>query len=265
MLRVEVREDGQPPLPPIDLDDRVVVIGSDPAARVRLPAQVARGEHVRIEAGRWRSADGEGAIGDGVEIAIGAYRVRIAPAPAGAVSTPPQRTASLARELLRGLLGDGSAPTLEVERGPLVGAKRALAPPDSVLVIGRGDEATWVIVDEDLSRVHAEVRRGWDGVRVVDRESRNGTRVDGKPVREAPLHDGALVELGAVAIRFRDPAARAEAALLPPDAAPAAVPAVVAPVVRDRPAPATGNRAALYAAVVIAALAVAGLVWVLSS
>src|SRR6185437_1861680 len=92
------------------------------------------------------------------------HRVRVAPAPEGASATP-QRTESLARELVRSLLGANAAPSLEVERGEHAGAKRSLAPPESVLVIGRGDVAGWAIPDGDLSKAHAEVRRGWDGVR----------------------------------------------------------------------------------------------------
>ena len=278
MLRFEIREDGQPSLPPIDLDDAIVVIGSDPGARVRLPAAVAKPEHVRIEGGRWRGFDGaargEGAIGDGVELAIGGYRVRVAPAPVGVAPTPPQRTESLARELVRNLLGEGGAPTLEIERGPVIGARRALAPPESSLVIGRGDEATWVIFDGDLSRAHVEVRRGWDGVRVLDRGSKNGTKVDGVRATEAALRDGALLELGRIAIRFRDPAARADAFVTTDRAADPALATtdVSAPVPRVAPAaPAptsphsTSTPVAFYFVVAIAVLAIAGLVWVLAS
>jgi pSer/pThr/pTyr-binding forkhead associated (FHA) protein len=98
-----------------------------------------------------------------------------------------------------------------------------------VLVIGRGDGATWSIAHDDISRMHLEVRRTWDGVRVVDRESKNGVRVDGAKVADALLADGALLELGAVHLRFRDPAnpAPARAAADPPRAVVATAPTVV--------------------------------------
>lgn len=222
MLRFEIREDGSPPLPPIDLDDAVVVIGSDALARIRLPAGEAQPEHVRVSGGRYSSQEASGEVGEGVLLAIGRYRVRISPSPSGAAPTPPQRTESLAKELMRAMLGTDGAPTLEVERGPLVGARRMLAPPESVLVLGRGDGVTWSIVHDDISRTHLEVRRTWDGVRVVDRDSKNGIRVDGTKVREALLVDGALLELGAVQIRFRDPAN-------PAPARPVASPGVATP------------------------------------
>jgi FHA domain len=265
--RIEVSEVGQPALPAVDLAGDFSV-GSDPSATIRLPASAARGEHVRIEAARWRaigdvrvagevSAGGE--LGEGVTLELGNYRVRIAPAPSDAVAATPQRTASLARELVRGLLGSDGAPTLDVERGPLVGARRALAAPPSTLVIGRGDEAGWVIVDDDLSRTHAEIRRGWDGVRVVDLGSKNGTKVDGVRVTDAELHDGALLELGNFALRFRDPAERH----LRGDAKPPEV-AVAAPGIPEV-AQRARSSVVFYVALAILALALAGLAAVVGS
>lgn len=273
MLRFEISERDRP-MPAIDVPDAAVVIGSAASARIRLPAEVARPEHVRIDGRSWtllapatvdgepRAAGDRGSLGDATVIELGACRVRIRAAPAGAAATPPRRTESLARELVRSLLGDGAAPSLEIERGPHAGARRSLPPPEAALVIGRGDEASWVILDEDLSRAHAEIRRGWDGVTVADLGSKNGTRVDGKQLGRDPalLRDGAAILLGGVVMRFRDPAerhlrgepsaqgpppSRAGSAASPPDPVPGAWPMVV------------------YVA--IAGLALAALVWILAS
>ncbi len=278
MLRFEVGD-----APPIDLDESVIVIGSAAGARIRLPARVAQPEHVRIAGMRWQRRDSgdSGDIGaDGVVFAIGEHRVRVSIAPAGAIAAPAARTESLARELVRDLLGDSGAPTLAIVRGPVLGAKRALAPPESSLVIGRGDEATWVIFDGDLSRAHVEVRRGWDGVRVFDRGSKNGTRVGGVAVGEggAALVDGATIELGNVIMRFDDPAERhlrgepsastslPVAALFPssgrtiiesPAPGPVAAPM---PVARARSSPLI-----FYAALAVAALAASALVYLLAA
>ena len=222
MLRFEISEQDHGALPAIDVADDIVVIGSATPARIRLPAEVARAAHVRLEGQTWtllaesklggivRAAGDSGAIGHGIQLELGKYRVRVTAAPLGAAATSRQRTESLARELVRSLLGDGAAPTLEIERGTGTGTRRPLPPPEAVLVIGRGDEATWVILDEDLSRTHAEIRRGWDGVTVVDLRSKNGTQVDGKQVGSSPveLHDGQTLTLGAIAMRFHDPAER---------------------------------------------------------
>ena len=208
MLRVEVSEEGRAALPAIDLADEAFVIGSSPSARIRLPAAVARPEHVTIDRGTWRTADGSGALDDGHTFAIGTYRVRVGTAPAGAQPTPPQRTESLARELVRDLLGASGAPTLTVERGPHAGAKRTLPPPEASFVIGRGDDAQWIFDDPDLSKRHVEIRRTWDGVRAIDLESKNGTRLDTRVLRDAELRDGMRLELGGVMLRYRDPAER---------------------------------------------------------
>jgi hypothetical protein len=245
MLRFEVREVDGEPLPPVDLAEAVVVIGSAPDARIRLPAGAGTLEVRASE------------VGEGRTYELGRYRVRVAPAPAGAVAASPQRTESLARELMRNLLGAGGAPTLEVETGPRAGARRPLAAPESVLVIGRGDEAGWIIDDEELSRAHAEVRRGWDGAWVRDLGSKNGTRLEGEDVgeRAMELHDGAVVELGKLKMRFRDPA---EAHLRG------------GPVQRSSTSTSTSTSTthvsvAYYAAIAIAVIAVVGLVWILTS
>jgi hypothetical protein len=281
VLRVTVSEAGQPPLPAVDLEEPRVVIGSGAGARIRLPAAIAREAHLEVTPDGWRAlaevvVDGavrasgaSGPIAGGVVFELGAYRVRIEPAPPGTAASPPQRTESLARELVRGLLGAGAAPTLEIERGPGSGAVRALPPPEAALVIGRGDEAGWVILDEDLSRAHAEVRRGWDGVAIRDLGSKNGTRVDGARVGAdgAPLGDGARIELGKVALVFRDPAERHLRGATEP---PAAAPARAAPAASG-PAPAPGLSGpgptpwVRVVALAIAATAIAGLIWILAS
>lgn len=222
MLRFEISEHDRGSLPVVDLADDVVEIGSASNARIRLPSDVAQAVHLRIEGQSWtlladtklggmmRSAGDSGSIGHGMTLELGAYKVRISPSPSGSPATPVQRTESLARELVRNLLGEGAAPSFEIESGPHAGARRALPPPEALLVIGRGDEADWVILDEDLSRGHAEIRRGWDGTTIADLGSKNGTRVDGAKIGATPvmLADGAKVALGHVVLRFLDPAER---------------------------------------------------------
>jgi pSer/pThr/pTyr-binding forkhead associated (FHA) protein len=281
---VVVAEAEQAALPAIHLE-APFVIGSSLDARVRLPSSVAESNHVRVEAdGQWRalapiSGDApEGAVGEGATLTIGTYRVTITPAAADATPTPPQRTESLARELLRNLLGNSAAPTLEVERGPLAGAKRPLAAPESTLVIGRGDEANWIIDDDDLSRAHAEIRRTWDGIFVTDLDSKNGTKVAGVHIEEPTLlRDGMRFELGKVAFIFRDPTEKH----LPPAAARSPAPSrrasrdtgrLTTPrsdPSRARPTHGEPRRrpstAPFYIAVAIMLLALAGFVWVVTS
>jgi hypothetical protein len=255
VLRAQVSEEGTSALPAIDVDAAVLVVGSAPDAHVRLPA------HPDVPA---RDSIARDAVGDGITRTYGPYRVHIAPAPAGTRPTPPQRTESLARELARSLLGTGSAPSLEVERGPHAGARRSLAAPESALVIGRGDDAGWIILDEDLSRTHAEIRRGWDGTRLLDLGSLNGTKIDGVAVGQggAALHDGALVELGHLALRFRDPA---EAHLRPAPAR--AIAEQPSPPAKSTVSPTSDAPVSVlpfYLAMSLLVIALTGLVWILS-
>ena len=119
-------------------------------------------------------------------------------------------TESLARRLMRDLLGPPGAagPELVVEEGPVAGQRLALA--RSVLV-GRGEEAGWVLLDPDLSRVHAHVEVRADGVWLRDAGSKNGTRLDGAPLTTdeagVRLRDGARIRLGKTTLRFRERAA----------------------------------------------------------
>jgi pSer/pThr/pTyr-binding forkhead associated (FHA) protein len=116
-----------------------------------------------------------------------------------------------------------------------------------------------VIVDEDLSRSHAEVHRGWDGVTVADLGSKNGTRVNGSKVGATPvvLTDGQAITLGGIVFRFRDPAERHLRGDSLPEDAPA--PRVVA----DAPAAASTIPWTVvgYAAIIV--VAIGALIWIL--
>lgn len=269
MWRIEVQELGREPLPPVDLPGDELQLGSGARSAVRLPAAVARPRHLVLRKlgeaplriawvaehaisvqGQLRRAGDSGEVEAPLHLELASYRLTIGAAPAGSRMTAPARTESLARELLRNLLG-ASAPRLVVERGPEVGSSRMLGAPESRLRIGRGDEADWVILDEDLSRVHAELARTWDGALVRDLGSKNGTRVDGAPVPAgeagAPLRHGAVLELGGVRLRYLDEA----------EAASVEVPAAGPPVARAR----RGGSpwlALAAAALALAALAAAG-------
>jgi DNA-binding NtrC family response regulator len=68
------------------------------------------------------------------------------------------------------------------------------------------------IPDGRLSHEHARltlVRGRWV---LEDAGSRNGTRVDGEPVRQVPLCDGALIEVGRTFLLFREALPRSERA-----------------------------------------------------
>lgn len=277
MLRFEISETGNAALPPLDLaDDEPIMVGSSADARVRLPGRIAQSAHVRIANGAWvaiaevtvdgtpRKPGEGGALGDGVTLEISGYQIKVTRA-SSTQASPPERTESLARELVRALLGAGAAPAFEIERGPAAGSRRELPVPPAKLVIGRGDEAEWIILDEDLSREHAEVNRGWDGVTIRDLDSKNGTCVDGVAIDNAgrAINDGARIELGNVTLVFRDPAERhMQGPASEPPGTRVAAPRVAAPITQTTDGPSPWP---FIIAAAIAGVAIVGLAWILAS
>jgi pSer/pThr/pTyr-binding forkhead associated (FHA) protein len=88
------------------------------------------------------------------------------------------------------------------------------------MTVGRDPACDVSDADPRLSRRHAEFRLTPQGVTVKDLESRNGVRVNGKPVGEALLAPGDLVEIGHLTVRFVDdapidPAAQAFPTVVP--------------------------------------------------
>lgn len=69
-------------------------------------------------------------------------------------------------------------------------------------VIGADPRADIVLADPSLSRFHCEIEVDRGRPVLHDLGSRNGTHVDGVPVIEAPLRDGALLLLGRSQLRF---------------------------------------------------------------
>lgn len=75
--------------------------------------------------------------------------------------------------------------------------------------VGRDASCDIVIDDGTLSRVHLVFRKEGGRWTVRDAGSRNGSRVDGAPLRgeAVPLSPGAAIEAGAVRLTFLDAAA----------------------------------------------------------
>ncbi|MGA7669428.1 MAG: FHA domain-containing protein [Nitrolancea sp.] len=69
--------------------------------------------------------------------------------------------------------------------------------------IGRYPNNDVVLDHPTVSAYHAEVTLRPDGRHeLVDRESRNGTRINGSPVRSAILRDGDQITLGAITLHY---------------------------------------------------------------
>ncbi len=70
------------------------------------------------------------------------------------------------------------------------------------VVIGRSPECQIVLRDFGISRMHAKIVVGEEGVRILDLKSKNGTQVNGVPVVEAPLNDGDRILVGKSELTF---------------------------------------------------------------
>jgi hypothetical protein len=284
----------------LDVAAGPVTIGRAPGQSVRIIEEAVAAEHAVLHLGdRWLvearggalaidgaplPAGGRAPLRRGAHLALAGWTLIVEEPPPGAAAADPVRTASLARELVRDLLGGeagAAAPSLRIEEGPAAGQRLPLPPPPGRLVIGRGDEADVIVLDRDLSRRHLAFTREVDGVRVLDLGSKNGTWLAGQPVGAKPpgrlLAPGDRVVAGATALRLVDPAEDYLRELderlprAPTDAAPvveiAGEPTSPTTSLRLRPdppaepaAPAPPGPASLVPVIVAVAIAVAALV-----
>jgi len=70
------------------------------------------------------------------------------------------------------------------------------------VTLGRAADNDIVIGDKAVSREHAVIRRGDDGVFVVENRGSNGTTVNHLEVEQAELSDGDLITIGDTTLRF---------------------------------------------------------------
>jgi len=95
---------------------------------------------------------------------------------------------------------------LVVLNGPESGRRISLAAPPAFLRIGRGEECEVRLDDGSASRVHAVLHMHWDGVHLEDLGSKNGTLLNGDPVRYQRLRDRDEIQAGATTLAFSDAA-----------------------------------------------------------
>jgi transcriptional regulator with PAS, ATPase and Fis domain len=98
---------------------------------------------------------------------------------------------------------DGTTAVTLVLHGRL-GAELVRVPNGTSIVVGRAAPADVVLDDASLSRRHARISVKCSGVWVEDLGSKNGTRLDGKPVESGHLAPGSTLELGAVVVVLAD-------------------------------------------------------------
>lgn len=271
----------------IDLDREVVLVGRRSGVDVPLPHPEVGGVHLRVEregsavvlvdggapsgtkvGGELLAPGARRRLEDGdVVIVAGVFRLRYQARVSGTAEATPEKTAELARSMVRDVLASlgqsdpDAGPTLVVVAGPATGRRVALPLPERDVVVGRDESCELAIDDDDLSREHLRVHRTWAGATVAELGSKNGTRVEGAllvvGVSRALVHGDEIIA-GRTHLRYEDPTGdylrRVTVELPQPTASPTAPPVPAAPL-----------QAASFPwlAVGVALLAIAAAAWLL--
>jgi DNA-binding response OmpR family regulator len=94
--------------------------------------------------------------------------------------------------------GKNDVPILIGQSGPVTGQRWVLTKPEAY--IGRDPGCDIIIPDRQVSRRHACLRRVESGFELEDLGSKNGTHLNGSPLRGTqPLQDGDLIQVALVA------------------------------------------------------------------
>lgn len=97
--------------------------------------------------------------------------------------------------------------TLLVIHGVEQGARYELG--DRPAALGRGLQNEIRVLDTEVSRTHASIQRVGDGFVLTDRNSSNGTFVNGSAVRSRPLANGDQIQIGRTVLLFSQEGAAA--------------------------------------------------------
>src|SRR5262245_64330129 len=87
--------------------------------------------------------------------------------------------------------------------------ERVIELTDPVSVIGRAPECSIQVDVQECSRRQAHIERCEAGFKLVDLESRNGTKVNGKVANQHLLKTGDIIKIGKVTLKFEGDAAPA--------------------------------------------------------
>jgi pSer/pThr/pTyr-binding forkhead associated (FHA) protein len=209
-----------------EFDQDRILIGRGAGADVRLPHASVSTRHASIEqrGGRYVVIDHGSTNGtrvqgvrlvperakplrEGDRIDVGAFVLAWKEGvPVGSSATG-ERTASLARRLLRELLGPAHAggARLVVANGPQEGLALDIPTPPATLLIGRGETCDLALRDADASREHVELVVDLEGVLARDLGSKNGLLVNDRRLPEKRLADRDELQVGATVVIFEDP------------------------------------------------------------
>ncbi len=92
-------------------------------------------------------------------------------------------------------------PVLKVVKGPYNGQEFAMK--NGTFSIGRDPSCDLFLNNMTVSRLHAQITITDDGATIVDKDSLNGTWVDGQVVERAPLNYGSTLQIGTFEMLFK--------------------------------------------------------------
>lgn len=178
---------------PRELAEVVARTAAERGWSLRGPTRVKIEREADIRLGRYR-------LTGRVEAVEGAVPARPATA-RSSTAAPPQRPSLDHTQVVT------APPRSELQlvvRSPATMAGASTDLTGSRLTIGRMPECDLTVDDSTLSREHAAVVRRADGWWVVDLNSTNGTRVNGRRSAEHPLAPGDRLELGDVVVELAE-------------------------------------------------------------
>jgi predicted component of type VI protein secretion system len=203
-----------------------IVLGRGSAADVRIPHRTVSEFHatVQLHGDAWQLCDagstngtklnGKRLTGDrgkrlreGDLIELGAYALSFHTGVLVSEPVSAERTAELARRLLRDAHGSPAlpAPRLCVVSGPQTGVVLEIANAPSRVLVGRKQGCQLLLSTPDVGPEHAEVIHDLDGV-LIRGLGEFVLGVGGQPQRTRRLRDGDEVVLGETRLFFEEPA-----------------------------------------------------------
>jgi hypothetical protein len=129
--------------------------------------------------------------------------IRVAARTTGEVGQPTAEEDQLQRtEVYKVIREEAGVPPhlLQLLNGPA--QDRTYTIRSAVTTIGRGLDNDLVLESTDVSRHHARVEWADGEYHLVDLGSTNGSRINGRQIERAPLHDGDQIEFGSLHLRF---------------------------------------------------------------
>ncbi len=207
-----------------------IIVGRAGSADVQLPHSAVSSSHATIQAQGMGyvllddgSTNGTRINGErvppgrakplrtGDEIDIGGFRLVVTVGVPIAQPTSTERTAALAREMVRALLkgseDEVDAPRLTVLNGPAKDRRLVLPAPPSTVILGRAETCDLPIPDADASREHVELNRDLTGTIARDMNSKNGLLINQRLAMQKRLQDRDELQIGETLIVYEDPAA----------------------------------------------------------